>query len=138
MENISQKGVNCMRRQRRSGSKTKHRVSDIEQSGRAVYGISNGGNMEKYNKKLKFKIRCIYEPRGEQGLEGFSLNTVYDVLYRNSRFLIYKTGKDHQKDFYIGTAYSVRTMNKYFDVIDNETEEFRKFSKQYIESMFKD
>lgn len=53
---------------------------------------------------------CIYEPRGDYGLEGFELKTVYNCERMNNYYRIYL-----QNDYY--ETCSIKVFNKYFKLL---------------------
>lgn len=41
---------------------------------------------------MRLKIQCIYEPRGDNGLEGFQLGEYYYAYPKGKRFALYGDG----------------------------------------------
>jgi len=42
---------------------------------------------------MRLKIQCIYEPRGNNGLEGFRLGEFYHAYPKGKRFALYDGGE---------------------------------------------
>lgn len=68
--------------------------------------------------KKRFQVKCIYEPRGEKGLEGFQKGEIYNVEYDKNYYYLYNLKgiggikfKPYEEDAYIGKT---KSLNKYF------------------------
>ena len=61
-------------------------------------------------------VVCHYEPRGDNGLEGFQLGRKYEVISVGKAFLLYSTEGTvtSPAGTYMGTAKGKKTLFKYF------------------------
>ena len=77
-----------------------------------AYGFFD--NIEKLNIVESFVVECVYEPRGDRGMEGFMRDELYPVYRGDRGYYILNLPIDESPDPYADVYFFKNMPRKYF------------------------